>query len=208
MTTLTHDDYTVAWICALPLEAAAARSMLDRTHSLLPIPSTDSNAYQLGELNGHYIVIASLPNGIYGKVSAATVGSRMRSTFPRLQYGLMVGIGGGVPSKSHDIRLGDVVVSKPAGKHSGVIQYDYGKAIQDGQFEAIGTLNKPPQVLLTHMSQLEAKQMAEGEDALSHIVDETLIKKPYYARTIFTSRPVYGLFISFLLSSYRRGGYL
>ncbi|CRG89885.1 hypothetical protein PISL3812_06924 [Talaromyces islandicus] len=178
MTTVTHDDYTVAWICALPLEAAAARSMLDRTHSSLPIPSTDSNAYQLGELNGHYIVIASLPNGIYGKVSAATVVSRMRSTFPQLQCGLMVGIGGGVPGKSHDIRLGDIVVSKPAEKHSGVIQYDYGKAIQDGQFELTGTLNKPPQLLLTHIGQLEAKQMTDGEDALSHIVDEALIRNP------------------------------
>ncbi|KUL81548.1 hypothetical protein ZTR_09489 [Talaromyces verruculosus] len=176
MTTVTHDDYTVAWMCALPLEAAAARSMLDRTHSPLPVPSTDSNAYQLGELNGHYIVIASLPNGIYGKVSAATVVSRMRSTFPQLQYGLMVGIGGGVTGKGHDIRLGDVVVSKPAGNYGGVIQYDYGKAIQDGQFESAGTLNKPPQVLLTHIGQLEAKQMTEGEDALSHIIDETLIQ--------------------------------
>jgi hypothetical protein len=70
------------------------------------------------------------------------------------------------------------VVSKPAGKHSGVIQYDYGKAIQDGQFKATGTLNKPPQVLLTHMGQLEAKQMTEGEDALSHIIDEGLIQNP------------------------------
>jgi tetratricopeptide (TPR) repeat protein/nucleoside phosphorylase len=178
MTTATHDEYTIAWICALPLEAAAARSMLDRTHNPLPRSPTDPNAYQLGELNGHYIVIASLPNGIYGKVSAATVVSRMRSTFPRLQYGLMVGIGGGVPGKGHDIRLGDVVVSKPAGKHSGVIQYDYGKAIQDGQFEATGTLNKPPQVFLTHMGQLEAKKMTEGEDALSRIVDEALIQNP------------------------------
>ncbi|EED11479.1 conserved hypothetical protein [Talaromyces stipitatus ATCC 10500] len=170
------EDVVSLAICVLPLEAAAARSMLDRTHSPLPIPSTDSNAYQLSELNGHCIVIASLPNGIYSKVSAVTMRSCMRSTFPQLQYGLMVGIGGRVPGKSHDIRLGNVVVSKPAGKHSGVIQYDYGKAIQNGQFEATGTVNKPPQVLLTHMGQLEAKQMTEGEDALSHIVDETLIR--------------------------------
>ncbi|GAM44062.1 hypothetical protein TCE0_060f19382 [Talaromyces pinophilus] len=178
MTSLTHNHYTVAWICALPLEMAAARVMLDRTHSPLPKPPTDPNAYELGELNGHYIVIAGLPNGIYGKVSAATVVSHMRSTFPQLQYGLMVGIGGGVPSKTNDIRLGDVVVSKPAGKHSGVIQYDYGKAIQDGQFELTGTLNKPPPVLLTHMGQLEAKHMTKGKEGLFEIVDEALIQNP------------------------------
>jgi hypothetical protein len=143
MTTVTHDDYTITWICALPLEAAAAHSILDRTHSPLPIPSTNLNAYQLDKLNGHYIIITSLPNSIYGKVSAATVGSRMRSTFPQLQFGLMVGIKGGVPGKGHNIRLSNVVVSKPAGKYSGVIQYNYSKAIQDSQFKAIETLNKP-----------------------------------------------------------------
>ncbi|KAF3389772.1 hypothetical protein DPV78_011861 [Talaromyces pinophilus] len=66
MMSSTHDDYTIAWICALPLEAAAARLMLNRTHSPLPNPSTDSNAYELGELDGHYIVITCLPAGVYG----------------------------------------------------------------------------------------------------------------------------------------------
>lgn len=121
MISSTYDDYTIAWICALPLEVAAARVMLNRTHSPLPNPATDSNAYELGELDGHYIIITCLPAGIYGTVAAANVVSRMRSTFPRLQYGLMVGIGGGVPGKNNDIRLGDVVVSKPVGQHGGVI---------------------------------------------------------------------------------------
>lgn len=89
-----HNSYTIAWICALLLEAAAARLMLDKTHSPLPKPSTDLHAYELGELNGHYIVIACLLAGVYGKASAATVVSHMRSTFAQLQYGLMVGIGG------------------------------------------------------------------------------------------------------------------
>jgi nucleoside phosphorylase len=116
------DDYTIAWVCALPLEAAAARAMLDRIHTP-PQQISDANAYDFGELNGHHIVIGYLPSGVYGTVSSATVVSRMRLTFPRLQFGLMVGIGGGVPSESNDIRL-DVVVSKPGGKHGGVIQYD------------------------------------------------------------------------------------
>ncbi|KAH8696391.1 hypothetical protein BGW36DRAFT_462267 [Talaromyces proteolyticus] len=55
MTSLTHNDYTIAWICALPLEVAAARVMLHETLSPLPKPSTDPNAYELGESNGHYI---------------------------------------------------------------------------------------------------------------------------------------------------------
>ncbi|KAB8237922.1 uncharacterized protein BDW43DRAFT_321109 [Aspergillus alliaceus] len=148
MNSFTHDDYTIAWICALSLEVAAART------------SADPNAYEVGELNGHCIVIACLPAGVYGTVSAATVVSRMCLTFPRLQYGLMVGIGGGVPGNNNDIRLGDVVVSKPVGKY-----------IQGGQFESTGTLNKPPQAFLTHMGQLEAKTMTEGKHTLSKIVE-------------------------------------
>ncbi|KAL6229283.1 nucleoside phosphorylase domain-containing protein [Aspergillus navahoensis] len=129
MASLTPDDYTVAWVCALPFEAAAARVMLDKTHPP-PQEISDQNAYDFGELNGHNIVIAYLPSGVYGKVSAAGVVSRMRATFRHLQFALMVGIGGGVPgNEKNDIRLGDVVVSKPGPRHSGVVQYDYGKAV-------------------------------------------------------------------------------
>lgn len=63
---------------------AAACVMLYRTHSPLPKSSTDLNAYKLGELSGYYIIIAGLLNGIYGKVSTATVVSYIRSIFPRL----------------------------------------------------------------------------------------------------------------------------
>ncbi|KAL4769413.1 nucleoside phosphorylase domain-containing protein [Aspergillus nidulans var. acristatus] len=177
MASLVVDDYTVAWICALPLEATAARAMLDKTHTSPP-RITDPNAYDFGELNGHRIVIAYLPNGVYGAVSAATVISRMRLTFPRLQFGLMVGIGGGVPSESHDIRLGDVVVSKPGKKHGGVIQYDYGQAVQGGRFDQTGVLNQPPQALLTHMSRLESNHITGGEDAISKLVSAALEQNP------------------------------
>ncbi|KAJ0422358.1 hypothetical protein BJY00DRAFT_311079 [Aspergillus carlsbadensis] len=181
MASLTPDDYTVAWVCALPLEAAAARVLLDKPHPP-PQEISDQNAYDFGELNGHHIVIAYLPSGVYGKVSAAGVVSRMRSTFRHLQFALMVGIGGGVPgSGKNDIRLGDVVVSKPGPKHSGVIQYDYGKAIQGGAFEATGTTNKPPGMLLSHVSQLEARAMTaqDGSDDVQAIVQRVLEKSPH-----------------------------
>lgn len=50
----------------------------------------------------------------------------------------MVGIVGGVPSLIYDICLGDIVVSKAIGKHSGVIQYDYGKAGQGALSQIVG----------------------------------------------------------------------
>ena len=73
MRSLRHHDYTVAWVCALPLEMAAAKSMLDEIHSDLPTNSNDQNTYVLGRIRTHNVVIACLPSGVYGATSAATV---------------------------------------------------------------------------------------------------------------------------------------
>lgn len=154
---MTHKDYTVAWICALPLEAAPAIALLDKTHPQLSQPAGDDNAYTLGEISGHNIVIAHLPSGVYGTTSAATVAAQMRSTFSSIRFGLMVGIGGGVPSTNHDIRLGDVVVSMPTGVFGGVVQYDYGKTVTSGVFQHTGMMNLPPPV--PYMRSLAYKRM-------------------------------------------------
>jgi nucleoside phosphorylase len=156
---LSHEDYTVGWICALPLEMTAAKVLLDETHSKLSQPATDPNTYTLGKINGHNVVIICLPSGVYGTTSAAVMVSNMISTFPRIQFGLMVGIGGGVPCNTTDIRLGDVAVSKPTGSYGGVVQYDHGKTVSGGRFQQAGTLNQPPQVLLTSIAQLQADHM-------------------------------------------------
>ena len=52
---MIHEDYTVAWICALPLEAAASKAMLDKIHPQLSQSTGDDNAYTLGEISGHNI---------------------------------------------------------------------------------------------------------------------------------------------------------
>jgi hypothetical protein len=53
--------------------------------------------------------------------------SPMRLASTALRFGFVVGIGGGVPSKENDIRLGDMAVKQPAATSGGVIQYDLGK---------------------------------------------------------------------------------
>jgi nucleoside phosphorylase/tetratricopeptide (TPR) repeat protein len=170
-----HDDYTVAWICALPLEMTAAKTMLDKLHPQLTQPKSDHNAYTLGSVSGHNIVVACLPSGVYGTTSAAVVLAHMLPTFPSLRFGLMVGIGGGVPSKDADIRLGDVVVSMPTATSGGVIQYDYGKTLRDRRFERTGSLNKPPQYLLTAVSQIRSKVTGENTQ-IKEIASEILLK--------------------------------
>lgn len=151
------NDYTVGWVCALPLEMAAAKFMLDEIHQDLPEQDkSDHNTYILGQIHHHNIVIASLPAGVYGATSAATVAKDMVRTFPSIRFGLMVGIGGAAPTSTHDIRLGDVVVSQPHGMSGGVIQYDRGKTVQEGKFQHTGSLNSPPIILLTALGRLQA----------------------------------------------------
>jgi nucleoside phosphorylase len=183
---LSHNDYTVGWICALPLETATAIAMLDETHPQLSQPLTDNNTYTLGVINCHNVVIACLPTGVYGTVPAATVAIHMRSTFPAIQFALVVGIGGGVPSSRFDIRLGDVVVSRPNDSSiSGVVQYNYSQAIHGGRFEQKGFLNKPPQILLDTISKLTAND-ERGTMRISEILSHASTKYPKM-KSYFTS---------------------
>ncbi|KAI8205549.1 Pfs, NB-ARC and Ankyrin domain protein [Colletotrichum sp. SAR 10_86] len=127
---MTYENYTVAIVSAIEFEMSAVRYMLDREHADLPTKEGDSNTYILGELQGHNVVLACLP-GIQGKGAAATVATNVARSFPSIKWRFFVGIGGGVPSRKHDIRLGDVVVSMPEGQYGGVVQYDLGKETDD-----------------------------------------------------------------------------
>lgn len=118
---LSREDYTIGWVCALPIELTAAQEMLDNKHADLPQDSDDANTYTLGRIGEHNVVIACLPAGQTGTNLAAAVALQMKSTFRAIQFALMVGIGGGVPSPETDVRLGDVVVSQPGNGHGGVI---------------------------------------------------------------------------------------
>ncbi|KAF4919355.1 hypothetical protein CGCF245_v015741 [Colletotrichum fructicola] len=67
------------------------------------------------------------------------------------------------------IRLGHVVVSKPAGGHSGALQYDHGKA-KDGHFERTGALAPPPAVLLNAAQALAVQRARLGVDPVQQNV--------------------------------------
>ncbi|KAJ5113454.1 nucleoside phosphorylase domain-containing protein [Penicillium angulare] len=177
-----HNSYHIGWICALPIEMAAARCMLDESHPDLDQPRTDTNSYALGSVASHNIVIACLPSGIYGTTSAAVVAKQMMTTFPNLSFGLMVGIGGGVPAVSRpspDIRLGDVVIGIPSGSFGGVVAYDYGKTLENGTFLPTGSLNHPPTSLLTAVSNLRSSYLV-GKGQLGEILDKTITQYPQF----------------------------
>jgi nucleoside phosphorylase len=155
---LSIQDYTVGWVCALPIELAAATEMLDEEHQDLPQDRNDTNLYTLGRIGEHNVVLACLPAGQMGNSSATAVAIQILSKFISLRFSLMVGIGGGVPSAEFDVRLGDVVISQPYMQYGGVVQYDFGKTGASG-FTRIGSLNAPPTVLLNALAKLQSNYL-------------------------------------------------
>ncbi|KAG2411924.1 hypothetical protein HFD88_009480 [Aspergillus terreus] len=156
------EEYQIGWICALPIEAAAAHEMLDESFgSLAEQDNADTNIYTLGRIGKHYIVIACL-GAPYGTTSATTVANHMMRTFSQsLRIGFMVGIGGGIPSATHDVRLGDIVISYPTGTCGGVLQHDMGKIIENEKLTRTGSLNSPPRLLLAAVNRMRAAALRD-----------------------------------------------
>lgn len=196
---LSHDDYRVGWICALPIEMAAAQAMLDKHHECLPNRPNDNNTYTLGSIGQHNIVIVCLPTGGYGNNNAAIVASNMYRSFPSINVCLMVGIGGGVPGKSdvrlgdvvpekNDVRLGDVVPGKCDVRlgdvvvGSKVVQYDIGKTGPHG-FQRTGAPHLPPYAIRTAVSKLRANHESNPSN-LSNFLSEMCGRHPSMTRYV------------------------
>lgn len=121
------------------------RGMLDEEFEELPTIKGDSNSYYFGKIGKHKAVIAYFPYGDQGVGAAANVATHMQRSFPNIELRLLVGIGGGIPNKTREIRLGDVVIGMPDKTYGGVVQYDLGKATIHG-FERKGFLAAPPEI--------------------------------------------------------------
>jgi nucleoside phosphorylase len=168
--------YAIGWISAVVTEYVAAQSFLDERHDSLPsVNIHDDNSYTLGRIGSHNVVMVCLAD--YGTSQATKVATDLFHSFPNIRACLMVGIGGGVPSKKHDIRLGDIVVSRPASGYGGVFQYDHGKAFQGQDFQPTQFLNEPPQFLRAAAIALEAQHIAHG-NRLEARVEEVLLVNP------------------------------
>ncbi|KAF4457789.1 kinesin light chain [Fusarium austroafricanum] len=135
---LDPKDYKVAWIAPLEIEAKAALCLLDERHrGRFPVDRGDDYVFHAGAMDGHNIIIATLPAGQeYGTGSAAALASQVKKFFPNLWFGLLVGVAAGLPDLSRvpirDIRLGDVLVGLPDSESAGLVPYDLGKETEDG----------------------------------------------------------------------------
>ncbi|KAF2230827.1 purine and uridine phosphorylase, partial [Viridothelium virens] len=167
-------DYTVGWICAVHVEYVVAAGMLDEEHDDQMQPLTewdDENSYTFGRIGPHNVVITCLPIGKYGIAAAAVAATHMKRSFKCIRMGLMVGIGGGVPSKNHDVRLGDIVIGACAGLTGSVLDYDHGKVMPDGKLQLTKHTDKPPSVLLNALSKLRRDHELRGNMIVSYIKD-------------------------------------
>ncbi|KAI7911535.1 kinesin light chain [Pyricularia oryzae] len=95
-----------------------------------------------------------------GNVNAGRVTGSMFKTFSSIRMAVLVGIGGGVPraqpsdDPTENVHLGDVVVGWPGDGGPACIYYDSGRWHTDGEFEVLGTINRPDQVLLNALGKL------------------------------------------------------
>ncbi|EFY86292.1 hypothetical protein J3458_015650 [Metarhizium acridum] len=174
-------EYTVGWVCALPIEYAAAQELLDEEHTEPSLDPNDGNSYAFGTFDKHNVVIACLPAGQTGNVSAAALVTQMMASFREIRFILLVGVGGGVPSVRNDIRLGDVVISQPAQNYGGVVQYDFGKE-KPGGFVRTGSLASPPKALLSAVAKLQSNYFRQKIRSVEYITK--LHRLPVFGRDI------------------------
>lgn len=126
----SRDDFTIAIICALTVEAEAVEEHFDETFDRLSKVygkhPRDINAYINGRIGVHNVVLAYMPE--MGKASAARVASNMPFSYPNIGIGLVVGICGGAPRSpsDEDMFLGDVMMS------DAVMEYDLGEQNPSG----------------------------------------------------------------------------
>ncbi|QKX64622.1 uncharacterized protein TRUGW13939_11797 [Talaromyces rugulosus] len=129
--------------------------MLDEEHEKFGLDGDDTNIYTLGRIDEHNVVIVSPSAGEKLGRPAATVAAQIRSSFPSIQFALIVGIGAGVPTAKADIRLGDVVVSQPNSLNGGIVKYALGKEPNEQK----QTGHVPPSVLQNAISVLRTAQV-------------------------------------------------
>ncbi|KAL4860414.1 hypothetical protein BDV12DRAFT_191719 [Aspergillus spectabilis] len=171
----SRDDFAIAIICALPLEAEAVEALFDEAYDRLGKyygkQRGDANAYINGRIGKHDVVLCYMPG--MGKGSAAGVASSLLVSYPGVRLALVVGICGGAPPppKYEEIFLGDVIISDSA------IEYDFGRQYPGGFQQKTGVkdmLGRPGREIRALLNSLRA------DNARRELQDQT----QQYLRTL------------------------
>ncbi|BCR88831.1 uncharacterized protein ACHE_50029A [Aspergillus chevalieri] len=153
----SRNDFAIAIICALPLEADAVEALFDETYDRLGKhygkQPGDVNVYINGRIGRHHVVLCYLPG--MGKGSAASVASSLQVSYTGIQLALVVGICGGAPPppKYDEIFFSDIIISDT------VMEYDFGRQYPGGFQRKTGvkdTLGRPDREIRTLLKSLQA----------------------------------------------------
>jgi nucleoside phosphorylase len=154
-----RDEFEIAIICALTLEADAVEALFDETYDkfgkFYGRQFGDQNTYITGRIGPHNIVLCHLPG--MGIGSAAGAAANLRVSYNRIQLALVVGICGAVPfpSSNTEIVLGDIIVS------DSVIQYDFSRQYPNGfrrKSDVKETLGRPSQEIRAFLAGLRGRK--------------------------------------------------
>ena len=156
----SRNEFEIAIICALPLEADAVEALFDERYNKLAHiygkQVGDTNTYMTGRIGSHNIVLAYMTG--MGNRSSASVASSLRISFTRIKLALVVGICGGVPfpPEGSEIILGDVIIS------DSIIEYDYGRQYPNGfqrKSDIKETFGRPSQEIRSFLNSIRTHQM-------------------------------------------------
>ncbi|XP_039291008.1 uncharacterized protein LOC111044867 [Nilaparvata lugens] len=145
------------------------------------LPTGESNVYTLGNMGAHRIVCTKLPTVGHTREAMTAAGNtttRLLGTFQKVDYVILVGLGGGVPHYTDfnkHVRLGDVVVAHSTNNNRAVYTYcENANERPDGQLAFDHKDYQPSNFCLQHIaSQLKAQSEAEGDAApwLKYLVE-------------------------------------
>ncbi|KAH6686371.1 hypothetical protein F5X68DRAFT_170313 [Plectosphaerella plurivora] len=187
----SRDDFTIAIICALTIEADAVVALFDRywdddeekgNASPYDKAPGDAASYSAGRIGRHNVVVVHMPRD--GKARAASVATYCRMSWPGVKLALVVGICGAVPFTASDdeIILGDVVISEA------VIQFDLGRRLPGQQFIRKDTLldspGRPSEEILGLLAKLKGvrdkkKPQTKMESYLAKLREDPDLKAAY-----------------------------
>jgi nucleoside phosphorylase len=177
-----RNDFEIAVLCALGTESDAVLAVFDDTweYKYGKAPG-DPNAYITGRIGDHNVVLAYLPS--MGKASAASVAASMRSSFPEIRLGLVVGICGGVPTHldtNNEILLGDVIIS------TGIIQYDFGRQFPNRVVRKNthdDNLSRPVSEIRSFLAKIQGSPSLQGLQENTHFNLTEICKKKDFEKS-------------------------
>ncbi|RAH63890.1 natch and ankyrin domain protein [Aspergillus aculeatinus CBS 121060] len=183
------DEYSVGWVCTLPIEVEAAKASFDCIHeNLLPpdlnLNNNNNNNYILGSLQGHKVVLA-FPNCRAcddgeedDKPSLADVATQLQANFTAVRIILVVGIAGAAPKTNEDIRLGDIVVSNSAVGLPSAIQYAANEEHMEDRHLRDRALGRPTSSLLLTATRKAETAAIFGDSKIDQYLGDIVRKDP------------------------------